>query len=436
MVLQTKVEKTWQRGHKVHYFLRDNDDDALISFTEPNGERINIKAQNSFFELTGKQILDSAEEMGPLFADNPPAIQITDSQMWHEVDTIVLGEEGSGKNKWRMQFFPDLNAKKQSLPQELAERSGGWYFLRIYDKRKRLLSSLDFRFLKGLFGAAFTQPSLLPDAGGHRSVTLKFSHSKELSICLLEPKSQDDLYIKKRDAETRATIKRKPKWDMTTWQISSSKTKILLFVKIERIRWSLMEGNTIIDEQHDMPLRAEEGWFNSNSEKAIRIWLQNTKQIKKISVGFNENICQTFSIKNDDIHKTVTLSDFSASKYQVNAHEITKLIMHVTLNNDTELEIPICRVTSATLSNKTLTKKETKPKKAIGWRDKNPFEMKCCSTCDYGRVKNGIYWCKKYYWPTVTQWIFERDFARFVCLKWYGEYVGQHTSAKKQVIKK
>jgi len=63
---------------------------------------------------------------------------------------IVIGEEGSGRNRWRTQFSPQESMIDQKMPDDLANRQGGWYFVRIYDKDDNLLESMDFRFSAGL----------------------------------------------------------------------------------------------------------------------------------------------------------------------------------------------------------------------------------------------------------------------------------------------
>ena len=55
------------------------------------------------FEVIGEKLEDASERIGPLFS-KPPKIHATDLQAWKEIKTIVLGEEGSGRGRWRVQF--------------------------------------------------------------------------------------------------------------------------------------------------------------------------------------------------------------------------------------------------------------------------------------------------------------------------------------------
>ena len=96
-----------------------------------------------------ERLEDAGENIGPLFS-KPPNILSVGSQAWREIKTIVVGEEGSGRGRWRTEFSPDSDRVDQDLPPEILDKRGGWYFLRFYDGNDDLAESLDFRFLSGL----------------------------------------------------------------------------------------------------------------------------------------------------------------------------------------------------------------------------------------------------------------------------------------------
>ncbi len=137
-------------GYKAHFFVLGQNEDTAIAFINAKGERIQVETGSSRFRLVGKEISDSSEDMGPLFGEELPLIKTNDEREWGNVGVVVVGEEGSGRNRWRTQFVPQEGANEQRMPDELTNRQGGWYFVRIYDNNDDLLESMDFRFIAGL----------------------------------------------------------------------------------------------------------------------------------------------------------------------------------------------------------------------------------------------------------------------------------------------
>jgi len=135
-------------GYKAHFFYQEQN--TVIGFITANDDRIRVESGGPRFQLVGREIGDASEDMGPLFGEQPPSIGMIAEQGWSDVGVVVVGEEGGGRNRWRMQFVPQVGAEEQKLPEEIAKRRGGWYFVRIYDNDDNLLESMDFRFLMTL----------------------------------------------------------------------------------------------------------------------------------------------------------------------------------------------------------------------------------------------------------------------------------------------
>ncbi len=112
-------------GYKAHFFYQEQDRNTVIGFITANDKRIRVESRSPRFKLVGGEIGDDSEEMGPLFGKQPPGIQTLDKKEWSDVGVIVVGEEKSGRNRWRMQFVPQVGAKEQKLPEEIANRCGG-----------------------------------------------------------------------------------------------------------------------------------------------------------------------------------------------------------------------------------------------------------------------------------------------------------------------
>ena len=156
-------------GYKAHFFEFEKDSDGNIAFRAPTGKSFVTESQALQFELVGSRLNEASGDKGPLFGERPPQIRTPDNQGWKDVGTIVVGEEGSGKGKWRQSFSPIPGGTRQDLPSEVAARKGGWYFLRFYDTNDDLIESLDFRFTCALKEIRILQPSPLPSEDGHKA---------------------------------------------------------------------------------------------------------------------------------------------------------------------------------------------------------------------------------------------------------------------------
>jgi len=204
-------------GYKAHFFFREKGSNTAFGFVTSNGEQIQVEQRGARFQLVGKTIVDAHEYMGPLFGGQPPCIQTLGKKAWNDVAVIVVGEEGSGRNRWRMQFVPQEGVERQIMPNEIANRRAGWYFIRIYDKDDNLIESLDFRFLAILSDIRFDSTNFLPSPNGHDSIIVKFIYQSDGKVELMDKDIQYALEIRRKERQTIVTIPPKPDYDKTHW---------------------------------------------------------------------------------------------------------------------------------------------------------------------------------------------------------------------------
>lgn len=130
-------------GYQAHFFILEKDGSTKIVFRTPEGDPVVIESKSPQFKLVGTQ-LKVIEDMGLFFGGGPPRICVLQEQVWKGIKTIVVGEEGGGRGKWRLDFSPAPDQIEQPFPPEVAARRSGWYFLRFYDMNDNLIESLDF----------------------------------------------------------------------------------------------------------------------------------------------------------------------------------------------------------------------------------------------------------------------------------------------------
>ena len=171
-------------GCRAHFFALRRHLAACIAFETCDGLRFEIESGEQKFELIGSRLPDANGEIGPLFGGQPPIIRAVNAAAWNNIGTIVVGNEGNTGQKWRTSLKPSRRSEEQHLPSVVADREGGWYFIRLYDVNDDLVESLDFRFLRGL--TQITMPHLqpLPLSGGHQPLTVEFHHDAD---CFVKP---------------------------------------------------------------------------------------------------------------------------------------------------------------------------------------------------------------------------------------------------------
>jgi len=252
------VPKTWQRdeekagtppttpepafleGYLAHFFEITESASSRIAFCNELGQSIVIDSGGPRFYLVGPRIQDESGRVGPLFVGSPPRLAIMNGH-WSDVQTIVVGQEGSGRQRWRKSFEPKADRAQQVLPYEVFERKAGWYFLRFYDSTDTLIESLDFRFVAGLKQISIPPAGPVPSPGGHVAQTVEVHHDAGYNVT--QPgQGCPGLKLEQGTDKTILTIPPTPECDLTRWYIhpaNSHGKEVEFTILIERLWWAL-----------------------------------------------------------------------------------------------------------------------------------------------------------------------------------------------------
>ncbi len=297
-----------------HFFILEKDSDRKIAFRTLEGELVLIEPKTSRFELVGTRLNDASEGMGPLFGEKPPQICALDNQAWKDVRTIVVGEEGSGKHRWRTQFSPIPEVMEQDLPSEVAARKGGWYFLRFYNTNDDLLDSLDFRFISALREIRTLQSSPLPSESGHKPVCVEFLHEPG---CTIQPADEfaRGIQIEREDGKTVLTIPPDPKCDKTPWLVGSKVgSQIEVTILVERLWWAVGEEVRTPPEWKDARFTLSRDDFAAISNKAIWVRFPKPRWTDAVFVGFEQQKSRRYTLKVTENKVVIPLREFGDSE--------------------------------------------------------------------------------------------------------------------------
>ncbi len=291
-----KSENVRIDGYKAHFFALRQNENTSIAFIGSNDEQINVETRRSRFQLAGKEIFDFAENMGPLFGEKPPLIETLNEQDWDNIGAVVIGEEGRGRKRWRTHFVPLKGDKKQKMPDDLTNRKGGWYFIRIYDNNYDLLESMDFRFSAGLKNIEKTNSECVPKPNGYENVTVKFIHQADCKVEPVDGEMCNALKIRRENGLTIASIPPKPDFDKTHWIVKDGKAETNVTVLMERIWWNVGKIGVVSTEWTDQPLSLSRKDFSATSEKALWIKLPRKRWVSEIKVGFHSTRSRSFKV--------------------------------------------------------------------------------------------------------------------------------------------
>ncbi|MDO9581124.1 MAG: hypothetical protein Q7J06_11275 [Bacteroidales bacterium] len=306
-------ESVFLNGYQAHFFELEKDGDEKIAFRAPMGKSFVIESQALQFELVGSRLNEASGDKGPLFGERPPQIRAPDNQGWKDVETIVVGEEGSGKGRWRKPFSPIPGGTQQDLPSEVAARKRGWYFLRFYDTNDDLIESLDFRFICALKEIRIPQPSPFPLEIGHRSVCVEFLHEPG---CAVQPADGFTyIQIEHQYDKTILTIPPNPTSDKTRWLVGSEGgPKIEVTILVERLWWAVGEEDSEPSQWIDRPLILLRGDFAAKSKKALWLRLPRRRWTDTVLVGFERAKWGTYRVTVTEDTVALPLRYFGDSK--------------------------------------------------------------------------------------------------------------------------
>jgi len=322
-------------GYQGHFFNIIKYGDKKIAFRNEKNDLILIESEEARFEIIGNVLNDYNESLGPIFGEGFIHIKSLNSRGWADVSTLVIGEEGRGRGKWRTEFIPRKNKLDQELPNDVMSRRGGWYFIRFYDMNTDLIESLDFRFISGLYDISVIQPSMLPSEEGHNIVQVEFSHDSNYNIT---PKFKvgKGLEITHKTHTTTITIPPRDDLDVTTWNVGPHNGPLLdINILIERIWWGIGEEEIPPLNWLDKPLTLSREDFAPTSNKAIYLKFPRPRWIKNdILVGFEKNRAQSYNILVDEKTVVIPLRSFGDASEVEN--EDTEALFKIWISRDNE----------------------------------------------------------------------------------------------------
>ncbi|NQT84569.1 hypothetical protein HQ563_16220 [bacterium] len=297
--------------YSAHFFYLEKLGDRRIGFNRLSGEPFRIKSTTSRFELVGARLPDASEHVGPLFGEGPPKIRSVGDRGWKGVGTIVVGQEGRGRKRWRTWFSLDTERIDQDLPPKVAARKGGWYFLRFYNTTGDLLESLDFRFVACLRDIRIHQPPPLPPEGGHKAVCIEFLHQPNCKVRLSKESLAKVINIEPESDRTVATIPPDPACDETSWLlVPDDGAQLKLSITVDRVWWAIGEEGHRPSQWRDRPLSLLPGVFDATSTKAIWLRLPRRRWVDKVSVGFEKSQARPYPVKLSENTVLIPLREF------------------------------------------------------------------------------------------------------------------------------
>ncbi len=426
-------------GYQAHYFSLERGSNSKISFLTSTGEPVFADTHASRFELTGVQLSDASEDVGPLFAEYPPRIKAIDLNTWRSIQTIVVGQEGFGRKRWRTHFTPKPDEIEQNFPNELNNQQGGWYFVRFYDLEDTLVESMDFRFFNALKGIVIHHHSPLPSNEGHLPVPIEFIHDSGCAIHLAEG-SEDYLQVQRTDTKTVATIPSNPVvWDKTRWTINiDDSVHPEVVILVERIWWAVGDEDVSKVQPHwsDKPITAQRLAFSAISKQVLWLRLPKERWIETILIGFERQRYRSYHVEVTNKYVAIPLSDFVGVQELEDKYREHDLNLWIESEGQ-ELQATLIRI----LPEKPLPQVSEKPQidtrpislstvkshipKVFDYSD-TPVDRKCCSTCDFAIrfYRKGIR-CTVGTWEEMVDWdTFYFQFATYLCSRWQGEYRG------------
>jgi hypothetical protein len=424
---------------QAHYFLLERGSDRKICFRTSTGELITVPTRASRFELIGNQLFaDASDDIGPLFAGNPPNIKAVGENSWKGIKTIIVGQEGSGKKRWRTHFSPKAEGSEQIFPDELDNRRGGWYFVRFYDWEDTLVESMDFRFVSALKEIIVHPHSPLPVLDGHSPVSIEFVHDTGCSIRLAEG-GEEVLKVQRTDAKTIAVIPPNPVWDRTRWSIDiGDRLHTDAVILVQRVWWAIGDEDVAKVQPHwsEKPIIALREAFSATSKQVLWLRLPKERWTDTVLVGFAKQSSRIYKVEVAKKHVAIPLSDFAGYQELEDKFAGHSLSLWIEPKGQglqaTVITIlpdkPLPQVSERPLTD-TRPIPEDKPTSHIpkdpDYSD-TPVDCKCCSTCDFAIrfYRQGIR-CTVGTWEEMVDWdTFYFRFATHICSRWQGEYKG------------
>lgn len=298
-------EPTSIEGH--HGYLFDVEGSERIIFrTLTEASEVDRRSR---VELFGHRVLDGSARMGPLFGQRPPMLRAPAADFWDEIATIVVGEEGRGRARWKHAFEPVLGTRDQDLSAILSHFHCGWFFVRLYDSYAELLDSFDFRFVRPLRDIALRDLSSLPGSAGHRPVAAEFMHEAGCEI-VAEIPPRGSVLPTPHSGVTVATIPATPEADETRWLLTARPGRsVQATIVVERLWWALGDERTKPATWTDMSVELTASDFVATSPKALWFHVRRPRHLTEVLVGFDRLHAHRVGVRGGSC--TIPLRNFS-----------------------------------------------------------------------------------------------------------------------------
>lgn len=348
---------------RAHYFDIQNNNGSRIAFHKPDGTSFEIKPNAPQFALAGNQLFDACEDKGPLFGSGLLRIRVLGGQTWENMQTIVIGEEGGGKGKWRTFFSPNQELIEQDMP-EITSRKGGWYFLRFYDENDDLVESLDFRFVGGLKEIKIQQSSPFPQESGHEEVFVDLFHESDCHIQAID-NSEGNTMIKRENNKTILTIPPISARDKTHWLVGANGgLQVEVVILAERVWWMVAEGSKAPSHWEDKRLILVRDEFTAISQKAIWIKFPKSRWTNAISAGFEQRRSRHYDLKVIENTIAIPLRDFADSQEIADRSRECPFKIWVT-NNGKTIEGTVAIIPANPPKSSSLVEKQKEPVRSL-----------------------------------------------------------------------
>ena len=276
-------------SYRAWFFISEGTAGRILAFNEPKGTMVIIPVKTQQFILKGNQLIDAGEFGGPLFGTEPPCIQKPGEQTWEDVDTIILGEEGPGRNRWREEFKPRQNDTVQKMPADLLKRNIGWYFLRFYNSEQDLIESLDFRFVRDISNINLPQFKVPFEKDGYMPAVVEISHGSNCSLGCNE-ENLKGFQVEAYPEGSRIKVSPNPENDRSRWLVECPQGDIELTILIEHIWWGITENDTPPSEWMDKPVSLSRNDISAISSKMLWIRFPERDWCDGVSVGFKKRL--------------------------------------------------------------------------------------------------------------------------------------------------
>lgn len=276
-----------------------------------NGSRVAFHVGQPTFHLDGHKLLDDTET-GPLFGPDAPRLCGDNESVWDEAKTVVLGEEGHGRNRWRTHFHPENGSSSQSLEGALDGHGAGWFYVRVYDVADRLVDSLDFRFVRGLKAIEVQPTPALPGPDGHGSSLVCFRHAPEVTVDPAEAALSQTL-MRSTPTQFDGTtfqLPADPEFDKTNWRLSVGGASAYARVSIDHVWWGLSDGGRP-KKWLDRELALSREEFRRKSRTCLWVRVPPSMGDSVFRFGFEESEFRPYRVDRGSSMLTVALRDFS-----------------------------------------------------------------------------------------------------------------------------